>query len=149
MAGINLSFLVEKKGDELMELTYQDFKHMLETDQQLIKEYFKFKPGGLLLSPYGEVILIKSEDYARKYRKDPTLIPILTSDLLIEKIEALLDGVLVGIEVKADYIYVSINQNDCLGLKVLKGYSLNGNLFTGLLNIFLKVLRDYEGKKVG
>jgi hypothetical protein len=132
-----------------MELTYDNFKKMLETDQQLIKDYFKFKPGDLLLSPYGEVILIKSEDFARKYRRDPTLMPMLTSDLLIDSIEALLHGVLVEVEVKEHYIYVSINQKESLGLKLLKGYSLNGKLFDGLLNIFLKVLNDKESRKVG
>ena len=132
-----------------MELMYKDFKNLLESDQQLIKFYFRAEPGTLFLSPYGEVIFIKKEASAREYRKDPTLIPMLTSDLLIQSIERVLKGQIVAIEVKDDYIYMSIYNKELLALKVLKGYSLKGELFPGLLNIFLKILRDQDSKKVG
>ena len=132
-----------------MELEYRDFKNMLVKDQQFIKDYIEFKPGDILLSPYGEVILIKNESLAREYQKDPTLIPMLTSDLLIKSMEELVKGQVSAIEVKDDYIYVTIDTKELLTPKVLKGYSLEGKLFSGLLNIFLKILNDNKSRKVG
>lgn len=129
----------------MVKISYRNFKNMLPTDKELINEYFKFKTGDVVLSAYGEIIKVKDDSAGREYSKDPYMIPLFTIDLLIELIETLMEGEIVKIEGVEDAIYVSINLDEIIGDKILKGYAIGHDLFNGLFHIFMTLLKEYKG----
>jgi len=130
-----------------MRFTYDNFKNMLPEDQQLIKEYFQFKPGDIIISAYGEILYVKNKAYAREYSRDPKMMPLLTIELLIESIEALTHKKVVKLEAKENYIHVSLQGEKKLICDVLKGYSMDQDIFSGLLHSFLTLLNEQKQMK--
>lgn len=128
-----------------MAFMYEDFKRLLPEDKKLIHKYFKFSKGDIVTSAYGEVIQVGKDSYGKNYSKDKYMIPLFTIDLLVKEIENLEEGKIISIEREDDYMKITISLNKKLGCKSLKGYTCHHEIFSGLFNIFLNLLKKYKG----
>jgi hypothetical protein len=73
------------------------------------------------------------------------MIPLFTIDLLMDSIEALMGGTITKIEGVGDGIYVSIDLEKTNGYKILKGYAMDHDFLSGLLHIFMTLLKESKG----